>query len=555
MKSHHLHSLVFETASQGIMITDTSGVILTVNPAFTKTTGYTEKEAVGQNPRLLHSGKQDASFYVDMWASIHETGSWQGEIWNRRKSGEIYLEWITIHTIRDKHNKITHYIGIFSDITERKQYEEKLTYLAHYDVLTGLPNRVLFRERLQRAIEQAQSTKQTVALLFMDLDHFKMINDTFGHIIGDLLLQHLAVRLRECIGPDDTVARLSGDEFTIIIPYQHSLEPVLHKLERICRQLIEPFMCRDQELFVTVSIGISLYPADGVDTETLIKNADIAMYHAKKQKNHYQLFTSSMNNTFLRRIHLENGLRKALDREQFTIVYQPQLSLLTGQVYGLEALLRWEHPELGTISPIEFIPIAEESGLIIEIGEWVLRSVCLLCKKWQSQGYSPVKMAVNLSARQFLQHNLVESVAQILEETELDPHFLILEITETVSIHQIDSIVSVLHQFKQLGVEVAIDDFGKGYSSLSYLKKYPVHILKIDKCFVDGIDAVDSPNRAIIKAIIELAHSLNLRVIAEGVETIDQLGLLKELQCNYIQGYWLSKPLPPEMIETEFIAK
>ncbi|WP_051620585.1 putative bifunctional diguanylate cyclase/phosphodiesterase [Paenibacillus sp. UNC451MF] len=555
MNRHHLHSLVFETASQGIMITDTAGVILTVNPAFTKTTGYTEKEAVGQNPRLLHSGKQDSAFYADMWASIHETGSWQGEIWNRRKNGEIYLEWITIHTIKDRHNKITHYIGIFSDITERKQYEDKLTYLAHYDVLTGLPNRVLFLERLQQAIEQAQISDQTVALLFMDLDHFKIINDTLGHMIGDQLLQHIAIRLRECVGSDDTIARLGGDEFTVIIPYRHSLEPVISKLETICQQLTIPFKCKDQELFVTVSIGVSLYPSDGEDTETLIKHADIAMYHAKKQKNHYQLYTTNMNDTFLRRIHLENGLRKALDREQLTIVYQPQMNLSTGRVYGLEALLRWEHSELGVISPAEFIPIAEESGLIVEIGEWVLRSVCLLNKKWQSKGYSPVKMAVNLSARQFLQHNLVQSVASILEDTGLDPHYLILEITETVSIHQIESIVSILSQFKQLGVEVAIDDFGKGYSSLSYLKQYPVHILKIDKCFVDGIDADDSPNRAIIKAIIDLAHSLNLRVIAEGVETQDQLGLLKELQCNYIQGYWLSKPLPPEIVEKEFIAK
>jgi diguanylate cyclase (GGDEF)-like protein len=485
---------------------------------------------------------------------INETGSWQGEIWNRRKNGEVYPEWLAINSVKDKHNKIANYIGIFSDITERKRFVEHLKYLAHYDVLTGLPNRTFFHERLNQAILEAQRQNEIVALMFIDLDQFKMINDTLGHAVGDLLLQNVAKRLSSCVEENDSVSRLNGDEFTVILPSIRKTEDALQVLKYIFKQLSNPFMIKDQELFITVSIGMSLYPSDGTDTETLVKNADTAMYYAKEQSNNYELYIPDMNKMYLRRMQLANGLKKALEKEELTIVYQPQMDLRTEQVIGMEALLRWEHSKLGMISPNEFIPIAEENGLIVDIGEWVLRSVCQKNKKWQSEGYLPMKMAVNLSTRQLRQKDIVESVESILIETGLDPSYLCLEITEGVSIDQIDSIISVLHKFKLLGVEVAIDDFGMGYSSLSYLKKYPIHFLKIDKCFAQDID-IDPANRAIAKAIIDLAHDLNLQVIAEGVETVGQLTLLRELHCDYIQGYWLIRPLPPEEIELVFMVK
>lgn len=552
-KKLQLHAMVFETASEGIMITDTKGTILSVNPAFSETTGYTETEALGRTPRMLHSGVQDAEFYIQMWASIHEAGSWQGEVWNKRKNGEIYPEWLTINTVRNENGKISNYVGVFTDITERKLSEENLKYLAHYDVLTGLPNRFLFHDRLSHAIVQANRQGHWAALMFIDLDQFKLINDTLGHVVGDQLLQKASKRLKSCVRTSDTVSRLGGDEFTVILPHIDETEDALLVAQKILEGLALPFFLAEQELFITASIGISMYPLHGEDSETLIKQADSAMYRAKEQSNNYQLYTSNMNATFYRKMKLENGLRKALEKDQLRIVYQPQMDIRTGRINGIEALLRWQHPEMGMVSPNEFIQIVEENGQIVEIGEWVLRKVCEQNKAWQSAGYPPLKCAINLSPRQFKNKNLIETVKQILKETELDPSYLCFEITESISIHQIESVLTVLHDFKEIGLELAIDDFGKGHSALSYLKKYPIDTLKIDKCFVQGIE-MDRGNASIAKAVIDMAHGLGLRVIAEGVETEDQLAFLKDLHCDSIQGYWLSRPLPPEGIESFFIA-
>ncbi|MCY9667043.1 EAL domain-containing protein [Paenibacillus alginolyticus] len=552
-KKLQLHARVFETASEGIMITDTKGTILSVNPAFSETTGFTEAEALGRTPRMLHSGVQDAEFYIQMWASIHEKGSWQGEVWNKRKNGEIYPEWLTINTVRNENGKISNYVGVFTDITERKLSEENLKYLAHYDVLTGLPNRFLFHDRLSHAIAQANRQGHWAALMFIDLDHFKLINDTLGHAVGDQLLQNASKRLESCVRTSDTVSRLGGDEFTVILPHIDETEDALLVAQKILEELALPFLIAEQELFITASIGISIYPFNGADSETLIKQADSAMYRAKEQSNNYQLYTSNMNATFYRKMKLENGLRKAMEKDQLRIVYQPQMDIRTGQINGIEALLRWQHPEMGMVSPNEFIQIVEENGQIVEIGEWVLRKVCEQNKAWQSAGYPPLKCAINLSPRQFKNKNLIETVKQILKETELDPSYLCFEITENISIHQIESVLTVLHDFKEIGLELAIDDFGKGHSALSYLKKYPIDTLKIDKCFVQGIE-MDRGNASIAKAMIDMAHGLGLRVIAEGVETEDQLAFLKDLHCDSIQGYWLSRPLPPEGIESFFIA-
>ncbi|MNI07571.1 Cyclic di-GMP phosphodiesterase Gmr [compost metagenome] len=544
-----LQARVFETASEGIMITDTKGHIISVNPAFVAATGFTENEALQQTPRLLHSGKQDANFYIEMWAAIHEKGSWQGEIWNRRKNGDIYPEWLTINAVRNSSEQIVNYVGIFTDITERKHTEERLKYLAHMDVLTGLPNRYFFHDTLNQSIREAKQENATLALMFVDLDHFKMVNDTLGHSFGDLLLQRVSQRLSACVREQDTVSRLGGDEFTIILPHLASPGEAIRIVENIITELSSPIFIHDMELFITASIGISLYPYDGCDAETLLKNADTAMYQAKDHTNSYQLYKASMNQTFSRRMQLENGLHKAIEKNELYMVYQPQMNVQTGEMNTMEALLRWNHGELGEISPNEFIPIAEDNGLIIEIGEWVLRTVCEQNIRWQNKQCLPQKVAVNLSPRQFRQRDFVEKVEHILLETGLAPCYLSLEITESISIHQVESTLSVLQKFKRMGIEVAIDDFGKGHSALSYLKKYPINTLKIDKCFVQDIDP---ENKAIIKAIIDMAHGLHLQVIAEGVETKEQFDLLKSLQCDYIQGYWLCHPLLPEKMEHFF---
>ncbi len=545
-ESQRLAAKVFDSSVEGILITDAHSRIVTVNHAFTAITGYGIEEAVGKTPAMLRSGKHSEDFYRQMWASLKEAGQWCGEIWNRRKSGETYLEWLTISAVKNDKGETTNYVAVFSDITSRKLAEERLNYLANYDALTGLPNRILYMERLALALAHAHRNRKMAAVMFFDLDRFKIVNDTLGHTAGDELLQEVAKRVAACLREDDTVARLGGDEFTVILEGIGNERDVAPVAQKIIDALARPISLGEQEMFITASIGISVYPNDGLDAQTLVKNADAAMYRAKDLgKNNYQFFKVEMNARAFERLTLENRLRRALERNEFELHYQPQVDLGTGQVVGAEALIRWRHPELGLVSPDRFIPIAEETGLILPIGEWVLRTACAQNKAWQNAGLPPLHVAVNISGRQFRQKNLIGMVELILAETGLRPEHLELEITESVIMEQAAETIATIGDMRQLGLHLSIDDFGTGYSSLSYLKRFPIDTLKIDRSFVRDI-TTDQDDAAIVKAVIALAHSLKLLVIAEGVETAEQLGYLREQGCDEIQGFYFSRPLTVE---------
>ncbi len=539
-----LAAKVFESAAEGIMITDAQSHIVAVNEAFTATTGYEQDEALGKTPSLLQSGKHDDEFYRDLWKSLKETGQWKGEIWNRRKNGELYPQWLSINTVRDAKGGVGNYVGMFTDITARKQAEERLRVLAYHDPLTGLPNRALFHTLLNQALAKAQRHHRLGAVLFIDLDRFKNINDTLGHAIGDLLLKEVAARLLTCLRQSDTIARLGGDEFTILLEEIAHEQDAIIVAQKTLAVLAEPFNLAGNEVFVTASIGLSLFPHDGSDVEALLKNADTALYRTKEQgRNGYTLYTAEMNATALKRMALENSLRRALERQEFLLYYQPRVALDTGHMLCIEALLRWQHPELGLVLPDQFIGLAEETGLIMPIGEWVLHTACAQTKAWQASGFPALRVSVNLSARQFKQPTLVDQVAGVLRDTGLAPGSLELELTESTVMQDAEDAITKLNALKRLGVHLSIDDFGTGYSSLEYLKHFPIDILKIDRSFVQDIPG-DSDNGAIVRAIIAMAHSLKIKVTAEGVETAEQLGFLRAYQCDEMQGYYFGLPLP-----------
>ncbi len=547
--SHHhlrLAERVFETTAEGILITDAVRHIESVNPAFTRITGYGADEAMGETPSLLKSGRHDTDFYRDMWSAINESGAWQGEIWNRRKNGDIYPEWLSISAIRNQEGEVTNYIAIFNDITHRKEAEDYVRHLAYHDPLTGLPNRSLFLEHLDHALHHAHRQSRMVAVMFLDLDRFKIINDTLGHAIGDKLLVETARRLKEAVREGDTVSRLGGDEFTVILEDVRNAPDVAAVAQKIISALSQPMALDGHELYVTTSIGISLYPTDDQQAEILVQHADAAMYRAKEQgRNHYQFFTADMNTRAFERLALENSLRKALERDEFVLHYQPRVDVKSRRITGMEALLRWNHPDLGLVPPAQFITIAEETGLIVPIGEWVLRTASQRNKAWQDQGYPAMSMAVNVSARQFKQGRLVEAVRQVLAETGLDPACLELEITESVAMEHADDSIKKLNELKAMGIRISMDDFGTGHSSLSYLKQFPIDSLKIDKSFLQDTDR-DSKDAAIALAISAMAERLNLKVITEGVETREQLAFLVENKSDEVQGYYFSHPLPEE---------
>jgi len=547
-----LHAQVFSNASEGIMITDKRLRILSVNQAFTAVTGYSEEEAVGQTPRLLHSGIQSPLFYIRMWERIHSTGHWQGEIWNRRKSGDLYPEWLSITTLRDEHGHITHYIGMFTDITERKQSEENLKYLAHYDSLTGLPNRALLNELLKEAIAKTKSGGGKLTVFFVDLDRFKMVNDSLGHGAGDKLLRQVAHRLSSAAGKKDSVCRLGGDEFMIVRSEPEGSSGERAFAERIVGEMKKPFQVDGNELYVSASIGICAYPAHGDNFEALVKHADLAMYEAKTQKCGYQFFNSGILNTFQRKLNLENELRRAIDRDQLSMRYQPQVNAENGRMEGMEALMRWTHPTLGEVSPAEFIPIAEETGLITDLGHWAIQRVCAQIAEWRAKAFEVPSVAVNLSAKQFMAPDLVPSFRDIVRRAPCDPKQIVIEITESSSMNDIESVLPVLREFKTLGFRIAIDDFGKGYSALGYMKKFPVDILKIDKSFVQELTS-DDRSAVITKAIIDMAHGMNLKVVAEGVETNEQLEALQAMSCDIVQGYRIDRPLLPGRLESRYL--
>ena len=538
---------VFENSIEGIVITDADGIIQRINPAFSNITGYGEQEAIGQNPRILKSDRHENDFFAEMWRALVENGQWQGEIWNRRKDGEVYPQWLTITSIRDAQGAIVNYVGVFHDMTEIKLHEEQLRYQAHHDALTGLPNRVLFHDRLGVAMAHARRGENKVAVLFLDLDNFKRINDSLGHTVGDLLLKEVAVRLVGCLREIDSVARYGGDEFIVLLEGVDQEEDVLLAAQRIVEGMAPVISIQGQDFYLTVSLGIAFYPEDGQDQDTLIKNADTAMYRAKESgKNTYRVFTQAMNKRVTEWLTVENSLRKALDRKEFFLHYQPKLDLGTGAIVGVEALIRWRRGDGEIVSPVDFIPMAEDTGLIVEIGDWVLAQACTDLGEILGKGYG-IKMSVNLSPRQFRQEDLLGKIRATLAATGIGPEGLIFEITEGSVMENEQKAIVLLGALRGMGAEISIDDFGTGYSSLYYLKQLPIGELKIDRRFVKDIMG-RGDNVAIVEAIIAMAKSLGMRVVAEGVETGEQLHFLRRHGCDQMQGFLFSKPVAKEQL-------
>ncbi|MBC3806498.1 EAL domain-containing protein [Undibacterium seohonense] len=537
-------SQAVEQSPNIIIITDTEAKIEYVNQAFVDKTGHTLSQVLGKRPNILQSGNTPLFTYEDMWDRLRSGGSWQGELTNRYKDGKEYIELAHISPVRDANGVITNFISLQEDITEKKRTEERIQYLAHYDVLTGLPNRVLLEEQAQLAIKSARRKGSPLSLMFFDLDHFKNINDSLGHSTGDALLVELSRRLRDVLREDDVVSRLGGDEFILLLSGvdETGAERVAEKLLHTVSQ---SYQLGQYDLNISTSIGIAVYPEDGEDLETLLRNADTAMYRAKQDgRGIYRFFTPEMQARSGRHLELVNALRYALERNQLHVVYQPQMSLITGKIIGSEALLRWTHPELGSISPAEFIPVAEETGLILAIGEWVLRSAVSQTKAWHEQGWADLSIAVNLSAIQFRHTDLPGTVSRILQESQLAATYLELELTEGVAMIDPPGAIAIMNDLHLRGVRMSIDDFGTGYSSLSYLKKFKVSKLKIDQSFVRDINS-DPEDKAIVSAVISMAKSLGLQTIAEGVETEEQLTFLHQQHCDEVQGYYFARPLAP----------
>jgi diguanylate cyclase (GGDEF)-like protein/PAS domain S-box-containing protein len=547
-RSLRLSKQVIDATLDGVVITNSEGIIESINPAFTKLTGYSPEEAIGQTPALLKSGRHDEAFYQELWRSLRETGHWQGEIWNRRKSGEIYPEWLTITEVRDELGGEHKFAGVFSDISERKESEQKIRALAYYDALTGLPNRRLFQDRLSLALPQMRRHQQQLAVMFIDLDLFKRINDTLGHDVGDEVLIEMAKRLKACVRESDTVSRMGGDEFTILQPEIKDPSNSLQLASRIVASLREPFISGDRELYVTSSVGIAIYPDDGETPEELTKNADTAMYRAKELgRNNYQLYTDAMNTASVERLTMENHLRHAIEREELDLNYQVKVDLVSQQTIGVEALLRWNSAEVGLVSPADFIPLAEANGMILPIGEWVLKRACMQARVWLDRGLPEIHVAVNVSSRQLHQDDLVETVIRTLGETGFEARCLEIELTESMLMENIAEVEPKLHRLRDLGVRIGIDDFGTGYSSLAYLKRLPIDTLKIDVSFIRDIPE-DADDAEIVAAIIAMAHRLDLEVVAEGVEREEQVRFLRTLGCDQIQGYLVGRPLSAENI-------
>lgn len=533
---------VVENSQEAILITNAHSDIVFVNDAFVRITGYSEQDVLGKNPRILKSNLQDSHFYKNMWKQIMSKGSWQGEIFNKRKNGEIYPEWQSIFVVKNDVGGISNYVSIFLDISSRKAAEAQVHKMANFDPLTGLANRNLLHDRISQSHKKAHRQGSKFGLMYLDLDNFKDINDAHGHGVGDLLLKNVAERLLGCIREGDTVSRSGGDEFILLLLDIDGNEGAAKIAEKILLSIAAPYRISGLELFISASVGVAIYPDDSEIIEQLLKHSDMAMYHAKqKGKNCYSFFTSEMKMATSRRAGLQNSLRKVLQRNELEVYYQPQLNVKTGKVIGAEALLRWREPNLGYISPAEFIPIAEESGLILNIGKWVLTSACMEAKKWHDRG-EMITISVNISGCQFKDLNFISHVREALETTGLESAYLELELTETVLISQSETLADVMTELKSLGVKLAIDDFGTGYSSLSYIKKFPIDRIKIDQSFIRNI-LIDKQDSAIVDAIIYIAHALSMEVIAEGVESIEQLKFMSLHGCNFIQGYFVSKPI------------
>ncbi|WP_246542728.1 bifunctional diguanylate cyclase/phosphodiesterase [Paludibacterium yongneupense] len=537
-----LAAKVFETSAEGILITDADTRIIAVNEAFTRITGYSQEQVLGRSSRIFSDAAQPD--YPRMIASLRESGYWQGELIDRRSNGDFYPVEVSLSVVRDPDGTVSNYVGVFSDITTRKQAQERLHFLANHDPLTRLPNRSCLISSLETHLSRTRVESGQLAVVFIDLDRFKLINDSFGHQAGDELLRVISMRLGEAVGHLGMLARLGGDEFTLLVPEFVSLRQLSQIAEDVLETLARPLLLEEHEVFVTGSIGISVFPNDGIDARTLLKNADVAMYRAKDSgKNNFQFFAAEMNTQTFERLLLESGLRQALERDEFELHYQPQVEAVGRHLIGVEVLIRWRHPQLGLVPPGRFIPLAEETGLIKAIGEWVLRGACRQLVAWDAAGISVPRVAVNLSARQFEQQTLTQQVAGALDSAGLAPERLELEITESMIMQNPVEAVRILKDLKKLGVLLSIDDFGTGYSSLSILKRFPLDSLKIDRSFVDGLP-LDEDSAAIADAILAMAHRLEFTVVAEGVENEAQAAFLQRQGCDLLQGFHFSKPLP-----------
>jgi len=541
---------VFESSHDGVTITDLDGHMLAVNRSFLNITGYTEIEVLGKNPSMLHSGRQKKDFYQNMWASIKADGYWQGEIWNRRKNGETFPEWLTISAVHNEQGETTRYVGVFSDLSRLKQSETQLEHLAHYDPLTDLPNRLLLQSHLAHALAQAQRHQRQVGVLYLDLDRFKNINESLGYPIGDELLIVLTERLAMRIRSEDMLARLGGDEFLLVLGHIEGPEDAANMARTVLELLAQPFVLSSkQEVYIGASIGISVSPDDGSSADEMIQHADSAMHQAKKLgRNTYRFYTESLTRAAGEHLELENRLRHAIGNNQLRVYYQPQVDIATGRIIGAEALVRWQDPERGLIQPVHFISLAEETGLIGSIGEFVLKETCLQGMRWIKAGLPFLTLAVNLSPHQFMRGNIAELVSKVLAETGFPADRLELELTESALMDQEEEAVKMLHLLRAQDIRLAIDDFGTGYSSLSYLKRFPLDILKIDKSFVDDIP-FHQDDMEIAATIIAMGHILGFKVLAEGVETAEQLAFLQAKGCDMYQGYLTSPPVPAEEFE------
>ncbi|MEE9330684.1 MAG: EAL domain-containing protein [Methylophilaceae bacterium] len=559
-QEQRLAALIYQNTNESMMITDTNNIIVGVNPAFTADTGYSAEEALGKSPDFLKSTHHKKSFYTKLNQKLNTTGKWQGEIWNQRKNGKIYTEWVRINTIYDKNNEVINRVSLATDITKRKESEDLIWKQANFDVLTGLPNRHMFHDRFKQEIKKTQRANLPLALLFIDLDEFKEVNDTLGHHMGDVLLKETANRLVSCVRESDTVAyidavsRLGGDEFTLILSELKDPQCVVRIAQNILKKIAEPYHLGDEVTYISASIGITLYPADSSDIDTLIKNADQAMYTAKKKgRNRFSYFTASMQKSIQKRMRLTKDLRRAIEKQEFHLVYQPIVNFRTGKIHKAEALVRWQHPTKGLISPADFIPIAEETGLINEIGNWVFLEALEQSIEWRKSIHSNFQISINKSPVQF--YNIANSESDdylnwpnYLRDRGLSGECIAVEITEGLLLDTSDNLRNYLFAFRDAGIQVALDDFGTGYSSLSYLKKFDIDYIKIDQSFVQNL-GIESDDMALCQAIIVMAHKLKLKVIAEGVETQEQHDLLKTAGCDFGQGYFYSKPLTSDNFE------
>jgi|GEM_PF-627103 len=538
-----MSAMVFETSLQAIVVTDANNTIKLVNPSFEKITGYSASEVIGKTPAILKSGRHDGAFYKALWNTLYSMGRWQGEVWNRRKDGQVYPEWLSIALIKDDKGKVLEHVAVFSDISERKKAEDKIQWQANFDHLTQLPNRSLFIDRLSQFLATFKREQKSFALLFMDLDRFKVVNDTLGHAVGDELLKLVAKRLQENLAESDTIARFGGDEFTVLLPRIKNIHSAAHVAERLISLLTAPFIIESSEVFIGTSIGITIYPDDANDESSLIRNADMAMYHAKESgRNTYRFYTQSMNEKMLERMQLEKDLHRAIEENELFLEYQPVINPNNHQVVGAEALVRWMHPQKGRLAPLQFIPIAEETGLIRQLGEWVMQKAMNELAQWHRQGHSHLYMAINVSSAQRMLGLTAEKVQHFIQQAEVEPKYITLEITESLLIDHTEDSLEWLQSLKSTGLKLSIDDFGTGFSSLSYLRHFPVDTLKVDKSFVDDI-LTFKQNAKLVESIVSLAHNFDLTVVAEGVEEKQQMEFLQNLECDYIQGYYYSKPL------------